>query len=314
MDHAFICHASEDKPTARKLASDLNRYGVRVWLDERELRVGESLRERIEAALEKSHHVIILISRASLKKEWVKKELSAAIALEIERKKEVIVPVLLDKVSVPLLIRDKLYADLENSYKDGLAKIIESIRGPLIGVHERLENLSCIHTLTFQRLDGSIAYYEKEQRMRCVDGDVGNYQEELTADGKLDGFRVNPGAIVKTTLRTGTTFIDTVLTPPLQKGKTIKRTFSCYYRNSFCATDEYYEMWQFSPTRKLQFNLIFLKGRTPITISTYERRGSDVLTINDSPKITEDASGRPTLVMKVKSPNLLSGYGVSWKW
>ncbi|MBF8276934.1 MAG: hypothetical protein HW390_2007 [Candidatus Brocadiaceae bacterium] len=102
MYHAFICHASEDKPVARRLASDLERHGVKVWLDERELQVGESLRERIEQALEQSHHVIVLLSRTSTKKEWVKKELSTAFSLEIGRQKKVILPVLLEETSVPL--------------------------------------------------------------------------------------------------------------------------------------------------------------------------------------------------------------------
>jgi len=48
----FISHASEDKEAvARPLARHLQELGLRVWIDECELTLGDSLRRKIDAGL-----------------------------------------------------------------------------------------------------------------------------------------------------------------------------------------------------------------------------------------------------------------------
>jgi hypothetical protein len=47
----FISHASEDKATvARPLAFRLQQLGLHVWMDETQLRIGDSLRLIIDKA------------------------------------------------------------------------------------------------------------------------------------------------------------------------------------------------------------------------------------------------------------------------
>ena len=48
MDHpsVFMSHSHTDKPFARRLSADLGALGAHVWLDEAELKVGDSLFER----------------------------------------------------------------------------------------------------------------------------------------------------------------------------------------------------------------------------------------------------------------------------
>jgi hypothetical protein len=48
----FISHASEDKDTvARPLAKLLEDKGLRVWIDEQQLRIGDSLSRKINDGL-----------------------------------------------------------------------------------------------------------------------------------------------------------------------------------------------------------------------------------------------------------------------
>ncbi|HYD12150.1 MAG TPA: toll/interleukin-1 receptor domain-containing protein [Allosphingosinicella sp.] len=55
----FISHASEDKKSvARPLASKLRRLGLTVWLDENELKLGDSLSRKIDEGLTKSSMVL----------------------------------------------------------------------------------------------------------------------------------------------------------------------------------------------------------------------------------------------------------------
>ena len=89
----FICHASEDKTSvARPLHDLLVSEGLKVWLDENEMKVGASLRESIDKGLAQSRFGVVILSRAFFGKEWTERELSGLMARETERSK-VILPV-----------------------------------------------------------------------------------------------------------------------------------------------------------------------------------------------------------------------------
>jgi hypothetical protein len=79
----FISHASEDKDTVvRPLAAELRARGLRVWYDEYELKIGDSLRTRIEEGLANSRRGIVIISPAFFEKHWTQEELNGLTALE----------------------------------------------------------------------------------------------------------------------------------------------------------------------------------------------------------------------------------------
>ena len=79
----FISHASEDKQAvALPLAESLVRSGLKVWLDQFELRVGDSLREKIDEGLSESAFGVVILSEHFLNKGWPKKELNDLFALE----------------------------------------------------------------------------------------------------------------------------------------------------------------------------------------------------------------------------------------
>ena len=72
----FISHASEDKDAVvRPLANALRDNGVTVWYDEFELKIGDSLRRKIDQGLAKSRFGIVVISRSFIKKGWTNYEL-----------------------------------------------------------------------------------------------------------------------------------------------------------------------------------------------------------------------------------------------
>jgi hypothetical protein len=90
---AFISHASEDKDEfVRPLAQRLASIGIRIWFDEQELRVGDSLRETIERGLAHSKYGIVVLSRHFFAKRWPQRELNGLTARESSGKK-VILPV-----------------------------------------------------------------------------------------------------------------------------------------------------------------------------------------------------------------------------
>lgn len=76
----FISHASEDKDeVARPLAEALRHNGLSVWYDEFELKIGDSLRRKIDKGITKSNFGIIVISRDFISKGWTNYELDGLI-------------------------------------------------------------------------------------------------------------------------------------------------------------------------------------------------------------------------------------------
>jgi Domain of unknown function (DUF1883)/TIR domain len=76
----FIAHASEDKDAvARPLAVALQDAGLVVWYDEFELRIGDSLRRKIDRGLAKSRFGVVLLSRHFFGKGWPNYELDGLV-------------------------------------------------------------------------------------------------------------------------------------------------------------------------------------------------------------------------------------------
>jgi hypothetical protein len=89
----FISHASEDKEEiVRTLAETLRSNGFKVWYDEFELKVGDSLRKKIDTGLANSRYGIVIISPSFVRKNWTEYELNGMVAKEMNGHK-VILPI-----------------------------------------------------------------------------------------------------------------------------------------------------------------------------------------------------------------------------
>lgn len=132
--HVFICHASEDKGAARELASAMRQFGADVWFDEWEIRVGDSIIQRIDHALGAVSHLIVLLSQVSVNKPWVRKELSSALIRQLSEKSITVIPLRLDECVIPSILADIRYADARAGMEHA---IIEIKRALLSGLKAR---------------------------------------------------------------------------------------------------------------------------------------------------------------------------------
>lgn len=89
----FISHASEDKDDiVRDLAEALRNSGFEVWYDEFELKIGDSLRKKIDYGLSNANYGIVIVSPSFVKKNWTEYELNGMVARELNGHK-VILPI-----------------------------------------------------------------------------------------------------------------------------------------------------------------------------------------------------------------------------
>jgi len=76
----FISHASEDKDeVVRPLAEALRNGGLDVWYDEFEMKIGDSLRRKIDSGLARSRFGVVVLSKAFFGKGWTNYELDGLV-------------------------------------------------------------------------------------------------------------------------------------------------------------------------------------------------------------------------------------------
>lgn len=89
----FISHASEDKDeVVRPLANALREKGIKVWYDEFEMKIGDSLRRKIDKGLANSRFGIVVVSKDFIKKGWTNYELDGIITKAISGE-QIVLPI-----------------------------------------------------------------------------------------------------------------------------------------------------------------------------------------------------------------------------
>jgi hypothetical protein len=126
----FVSHASEDKDRfVREFGVLLRRNGVDAWVDEWEIKAGESFVRKIyDDGIKNAQAFIIVLSKISVEKPWVREELDAAVVKRIQNGTKII-PVILDDCKVPEALSTLFWVKVEdlNNYDIAFNKIIKSI-------------------------------------------------------------------------------------------------------------------------------------------------------------------------------------------
>ena len=123
----FISYSHTDAAFVNKLAAHLVKRNAHVWVDSWELNVGDSILGRVQEAIQESSALLIVLSKASVASEWCKKELSAGLMRELDEKRVVVLPVLIENCDMPVFLREKMYADFRTNFDVGLKALVEAV-------------------------------------------------------------------------------------------------------------------------------------------------------------------------------------------
>jgi hypothetical protein len=123
----FISYSHANREFVDDLAGQLVREKVHVWLDRWELSLGDSLIDKVQSAVEGASALLVVLSTASVESEWCKKELTAGLFRELDEKRVVVMPILLEDCAVPMFLRDKFYADFRTDFDAGLRTVLEGV-------------------------------------------------------------------------------------------------------------------------------------------------------------------------------------------
>lgn len=125
----FLSHSSEDKAFVASLAADMRDANVRVWQDEAEIKVGDSLIDKIERGISESDYLGVVLSVSSVASEWVQREVRTALTQEIAGRSVRVLPLVIDDVEIPPFLLDKLYLDFreEGLYQAQLQRLLDRL-------------------------------------------------------------------------------------------------------------------------------------------------------------------------------------------
>jgi hypothetical protein len=117
----FISYAWRNQPVAKQLQRDLQRDGVEVFVDYEKITGGDSLPDRISAALDWCNTLVLLWSADSAESYYVKQEWTSAFHLQKR-----IIACVLDNTALPALLRGRLWLSF-SPYETGYPQLCRSL-------------------------------------------------------------------------------------------------------------------------------------------------------------------------------------------
>jgi len=120
----FMSYSSKDKQFVRWISVDLNNAGHKVWFDEWNILIGESIPSKIQKGLDECDFLIVILSQNSVISNWVEREWQEKYFEEINKGKIFVLPILKEKCNIPTLLKTKRYADFSGDYTQGLEDLL----------------------------------------------------------------------------------------------------------------------------------------------------------------------------------------------
>lgn len=158
MPHVFLSYVREDQEAVDRLATQLKRRGVDVWLDREQIKPGQRWQSAIATAIEEGAFFLACFSEAYEKRSrsYVHEELTLAID-ELRRRptdRAWFIPILLNKSSIPdrrigggETLRDIQWVDLHADWDEGLRKLTTVLAPAHLTPDQVLEKISLTSTL-----------------------------------------------------------------------------------------------------------------------------------------------------------------------
>jgi hypothetical protein len=105
----FLSHSSKDKTVVRELAARLQQDGVRVWLDEEQIKPGNSIPAKIEEGLEHSRVLVLCMSANAFASDWAQLEAGTFRFRDPLNKERRFIPLRLDDAPIKGSLAQFLY-------------------------------------------------------------------------------------------------------------------------------------------------------------------------------------------------------------
>ena len=120
----FLSHSSKDKAVVRDLAERLKADGLKVWFDEWEIRLGDSIFARVREGLERSRILLLFMSRNGFGSDWATLEHQTILFSDPLNRNRRFIPLRLDDGDIPAVLRPFKYLDWRTPADDAYRSLL----------------------------------------------------------------------------------------------------------------------------------------------------------------------------------------------
>jgi hypothetical protein len=129
-----------DAHRAGCLSADLQVRGVRCWFAPENLKIGDRFRQRIDEAIRLHDKLLLILSKDSVRSDWVREEVESCLDRERRQKRSLLFPVRLDdsvlgaeeawaaSIRRQGHIGDFTASENHDSYSKGLERLLRDLR------------------------------------------------------------------------------------------------------------------------------------------------------------------------------------------
>jgi hypothetical protein len=114
----FISYSSGDRDHAERLVASLVLNAIQVWFDQNDIDVGQRVHERIQEGLLSVDYLGVVLTARALASAWVMEEL--------EERQVIVLPLLFEKIALPLHLRARKYADFTD-FPSGFRSLMRTL-------------------------------------------------------------------------------------------------------------------------------------------------------------------------------------------
>jgi len=125
--NAFVSHRGADQAEAEALADQIRRSGHKVWLDTWDIKVGDSIVERINEGLEAAQYLVLCYSSSGVMARWMSREWMSTLARQLDGTGVKLIPVRLTGGDPPAVLADVKYVDLMKDWRAGVSQLLTAM-------------------------------------------------------------------------------------------------------------------------------------------------------------------------------------------
>lgn len=130
----FLSHSSVNKTFVRRVKNSLEQYKIKTWLDESNIKPGESITESLQKGLLECDVLLLFLTPHSVQSGWVRTEWQSRFAAQVSTRKVRVIPLLVENCEIPEFLKDIKYIDFRSDYDTGIAQLL----GFLLNGHLKL--------------------------------------------------------------------------------------------------------------------------------------------------------------------------------
>jgi len=124
----FISHSTKDEEFVNKLRERLLESNITLFQFTTNIKPGDTILATVKEALRNSDYIIVVLSKYSVKSDWVNYEISTVLLNEISKEETLLIPILIEDCEMPYSLNDRFFADFRKSFNAGFDTLLYGLK------------------------------------------------------------------------------------------------------------------------------------------------------------------------------------------